>query len=302
MQDQNIEEKPSVILPIHTSCKNCVFAKYEETGQTQIDCRLGRLDKYRKTGTEILEAFDNEKYKNEFFIVNGRKCGALVTKSLDNPSHCMPVDDLEAKDYVEMFNKSNKIKLTFVIMFNNDSSLKHLSFTIHSLLNQTILPFKIFFVNNSKYIQDKDLHTILYKTIGNKLTWRLTSLQNKDSSDDDAFDNIISQINTSFYSRCDCGVKIPLDFTDKLNIALNENLERFSVLTPSKTVEVLTVQTGFHNNPMTSGNTPSEAIEYNDDETVLSRTKLNNIVEKAIYYAKQQNKEYLVRSVDSLWN
>ena len=291
------EEKPQVILPIHTPCKDCIFAKYEDehTRKTQIDCKLGRIEKFRQAGTEILEVFDENNM--EFFVINGRVCNAFRNTYSSRPTE-------QDKGWRELIEKDIELKLTFVVMFNDESSLKHLSFTIHSLVNQSIQPFKVFFVNNSKFIQDKDLHSILYQTLGNKLTWRLVSVSNKDQqiSDDAAFDNIVSQISTSFYSRIDCGAKIPLDFIFKLNNALNENLERFSVLTPSSTVEILTVQTGFHNSPMTSGNTPSEAVEYNDDETVQSRTKLNNIVEKAIYYANQQKKEYLVRSVDSLWN
>ena len=42
-----------------TSCKECLFAKYE--GITQVDCELGKIDMYRKHGTEVAEVYDEYK-------------------------------------------------------------------------------------------------------------------------------------------------------------------------------------------------------------------------------------------------
>lgn len=54
---------------IHTPCKSCVFAKYDNN--TQNGCELNYLDKYRTKNASILEAYDDEK---EFYIINGKKC------------------------------------------------------------------------------------------------------------------------------------------------------------------------------------------------------------------------------------
>jgi len=54
---------------IHTPCKNCAFAKYED--KTQTDCEMGLLQKARDNKTEILEAYDEDK---EFYVINGKKC------------------------------------------------------------------------------------------------------------------------------------------------------------------------------------------------------------------------------------
>ena len=59
----------SIIHAIHTPCKNCVFAKYEEN--TQTGCELDYIEKYKNLESEILEVYDNDK---EFYVINDKKC------------------------------------------------------------------------------------------------------------------------------------------------------------------------------------------------------------------------------------
>lgn len=57
---------------IHTPCKGCCFAEYED--KTQTGCLLNLLDEYKNLdGVDILEAYDDT---HEFYIVNGKKCAA----------------------------------------------------------------------------------------------------------------------------------------------------------------------------------------------------------------------------------
>ena len=49
---------------VTTSCCDCVFAEY--VGDTQTDCSMGRLEKFRKNGTTVLEAHNEDK---EFYVV-----------------------------------------------------------------------------------------------------------------------------------------------------------------------------------------------------------------------------------------
>lgn len=58
-----------IIHPLHTSCKNCVFSKYEN--DTQTGCLTGMLEKYKERDIEILEVYDTDK---EFFVINDRAC------------------------------------------------------------------------------------------------------------------------------------------------------------------------------------------------------------------------------------
>ena len=59
-----------MINPLHTSCRDCAFAKYH--GSRQMSCDLGRIKAYREAGAEVIEAFDDK--GKEFFVINDRAC------------------------------------------------------------------------------------------------------------------------------------------------------------------------------------------------------------------------------------
>ena len=54
---------------IHTSCKKCVFAIYDNI--TQTGCHLDYIAKYREKNISILEAYDEQK---EFYVIGDKKC------------------------------------------------------------------------------------------------------------------------------------------------------------------------------------------------------------------------------------
>ena len=63
--EQQADSTP-VILPIHTSCKDCIFADYDHENETQIGCEFNnRTEAYAKLDC-LVEAEDEEK---EFFVV-----------------------------------------------------------------------------------------------------------------------------------------------------------------------------------------------------------------------------------------
>jgi hypothetical protein len=57
---------------VKTSCKDCVFAKYE--GDTQIDCLAGRIQAF---GDDVVEVYDLEK---EFYVIS-RACNMFRPES-----------------------------------------------------------------------------------------------------------------------------------------------------------------------------------------------------------------------------
>src|ERR1700732_684839 len=60
------------ISPIHTACRDCVFATRRQ--RTQVGCELDRLRKFAQEGAAILEAYDDS--GGDFFVVSGRVCTA----------------------------------------------------------------------------------------------------------------------------------------------------------------------------------------------------------------------------------
>ena len=45
-----------MINQVHTSCRDCAFAEY--TKGTQVGCEFNRIESYKNSGAEVLEAYD----------------------------------------------------------------------------------------------------------------------------------------------------------------------------------------------------------------------------------------------------
>ena len=104
---------------INTSCKDCVFATWEE--DTQVGCDLGKIKLYKERKTPIIEAFDDE--DKEFFVVKAwcstyreesftvlkhwvkkiRHKGKIVVTSVDTHQVCKSFLDKEID--IDQFNK-----------------------------------------------------------------------------------------------------------------------------------------------------------------------------------------------------
>ena len=64
------------ISKIHTPCKDCVFALYNDI--TQVGCKTKTLDIFKQRGVTILEVYDEEKEFYVIIIIEERK-GFIVT-------------------------------------------------------------------------------------------------------------------------------------------------------------------------------------------------------------------------------
>lgn len=96
-----------MINAIHTPCKNCSFAIYED--KTQTNCALEYLAVYNRNNQEVLEVYDDEK---EFFVINNKKCpGYRESKWFDSLSE--NTDTLE--DKIAVYHKYNYIDYLLVI-------------------------------------------------------------------------------------------------------------------------------------------------------------------------------------------
>lgn len=130
----------TTINSVHTSCKNCVFAKYD--GITQIDCELKFIDIYKNHDIEIIEAYDNDK---EFYIINTKKCiGYREQKWFDS----LGMQNSNLQDKINKFNETNILNYLAIIdleLFNNIEDFRLICENISQL---PIKPQKIIFVRH----------------------------------------------------------------------------------------------------------------------------------------------------------
>lgn len=171
------------ISSVHTSCKNCVFAKYENI--TQTSCELNYIEKFQKNNIQILEAYDNEK---EFYIVNNKKCIGYREDKWFN-QYGDEAKSLESK--IKLYHEHNKLNYLAIINLIN-LTYKDLDDILNQLAECEIQPQKIIFIRFRDTNQQFKLDLIRDLLNKYQLTcdWRIqTMIDNTEH-----IDNIISNI------------------------------------------------------------------------------------------------------------
>ena len=170
---------------IHTPCKNCVFAKYDHN--TQVECELNYLDKYKNKNTPILEAYDNEK---EFYIINGKKCmGYRENKWFKQ----FNLENADIQSKIEKYHATNRLDYLLVI------DLKFLDITkLDSILQQisqtSIQPKKVIII---RYLDNEKSFTYsviekLFQKYNTSYVWRIQTILDTSLTTEQIIHNIIS--------------------------------------------------------------------------------------------------------------
>ena len=209
---------------IHTPCKNCVFAKYEN--QTQIGCALNYIDKYKNKNVTILEAYDNEK---EFYIINGKKCmGYRENKWFKQFD--MEHSDIGSK--VDKYHATNHLDYLIVI------DLKKINITeLDSILQQiseaSIQPKKVIiirYIDNEKSFEYSILET-LFNKYNVSYIWRIQTILDSSLEYNQIVHNIIS-LNAKYrfvitVSDYNSDIVNMIHTTNKI---VHEDLDQFEIL------------------------------------------------------------------------
>jgi len=282
-----VADEPQELQKIHTSCKDCIFAKYEE--KTQMGCKLGRVEAFTTLGN-TLEAEDDER---QFFLINGRYCNAYQPETGDFAKAFKP------EDWATTMRKMLQLRLSVLVVMEDGTDPQILEPTIEALLSQTLVPHQVVFINNQTAVKPAELHSRLFKQLGNTMTWRINQIfertkEQKFVSPERAIDLAIPSVVGSYYTVIRPGTKLPQTFVKDLDVALNDKMERFSLLLPTPAGNGLTVQTDMHKHPQINGNVPS--VYELDGKNVL----LNTVVEKLQHYAKLEDRQYMIRSVTDI--
>lgn len=175
----------SKINTIHTSCKDCTFAIYDN--KTQKDCALKYLDSYKDKNIEILEAYDNDK---EFYIINGKKCiGYRENKWFKQFG-------LENADLISKVNKYNETNyLDYCLVVNLKlMSLNELDQILKQISSCAIQPRKVIFIryaDNELKFPYSDVEKLL-KQHRVSYTWRIQTILDMSLSYDQILHNVIT--------------------------------------------------------------------------------------------------------------
>lgn len=168
---------------IHTPCKSCVFAIYDN--QTQTGCSLSYLEGYKEEGL-LLEAYDEDK---EFYIINSKKCiGYRENKWFDQ----FNMSNSTVEEKILKFYETNKLHYLLFI------DLKNITYDqLDDICNQVSLsvsqPKKIIFIRHNNEILDFTYEKIekLIKKYNINYTWRIQTMLDDSLSSIEILHNIV---------------------------------------------------------------------------------------------------------------
>jgi len=210
---------------IHTPCKNCVFAKYDNN--TQNGCAINYLDKYKNKNISVLEAYDDEK---EFYIINGKKCiGYRENKwfkqfNLENA-------DLESK--IKIYKEKNHIDYICVIDLKK-LKVDNLDSVLYQISQCKIQPKKVIIIrhlNNEKIFTYKTLEDLFNKYRVSYI-WRIQTILDSSLTDEQIIKNLVSSNSKYRFIMLISDISNDINHMAMItNKIVHEDLDQFEVLT-----------------------------------------------------------------------
>jgi len=212
----------STINSVHTACKNCVFAKYEEI--TQTDCHLNYINIFKNNNIEILEAYDET---HEFNIINNKKCiGYRENKWFDQ----FGLTNAELIDKINKYNELNYLHYVVIINLQN-YSIQELEASLDEINTLQYKPQKLILV---RYVDDRlefgydKLKSLLEKY--NNIQWRIQTILEKTFS----YEMVLHTIVTTNKYRFIISVTSPCEQLSNIinyaNQIVHNDLKTFNII------------------------------------------------------------------------
>ena len=222
----NISTKEGESFEITTACVDCVFAKF--VGNTQSDCELGRIEKFKQNGTKVEEAYNDEK---EFFIVKGFCNGHRNDFWKETGTYHRPF----YKNPTERVRQENLIRCGFNVLMTKGHSIEDLKKTIDSIVNQEeINPYYII-VSCSADVERYEIVNYLQNLLQPKeIKFFFVSIADGEATADRCLDVSFARAKNGYYAIFSSGDIVPSNFLFKINHALNEEMLRIVALGPEE--------------------------------------------------------------------
>ena len=253
---------------VKTLCRDCCFAVYEE--QTQTDCKLNKIEKFRERGCLVTPAYD--KTGKEFFIIEDRFCvfwrGLDWVESADSK---IPKDRRSDEDLATRVRHDVRAKFLSIIYLDKDSDLAGAKKTVNSIKSGILTPTKIVICNNHSNIDVKD---VIKLARGSGCRWGIEKIAEKGASKQRCVDIAMKKIKSmenTYYSFFSAGYQVPKNFHSDIDNAINDELMSFLALYPEYKSDVGEVADGFvgqiHIHKQIGGNFEKPFLEKIKDTT-----------------------------------
>lgn len=233
--------------PVITSCAACIFKEMD--GNTQTDCKLGRIDKLEKNGATIVGQDDgNLKY----LLVCGRLCNLCRNSDWGKK--------VKRKDWIKTALKEVQPKIDFIINAEDEKTANDIIVTFTTIYLQKPKANSVFIrLSENNQTPIVDLITGLEKELPN-LPWKIerTSL--------DKAARILSRefhhLSFNGYAIFEAGDCVPLNYTEKINGAINDQCQRFVAILPDGDCRGYLIQKLKNRPPLTMFDIENAADQY----------------------------------------
>lgn len=212
-----------------TLCKDCIFAVYNNENTQQVDCKLGRLEKYRELGC-LVDAKEKETGRMSY-VIDNRVCMACRNhKWLEMKEYADAPED----EWESLVKKEMAIQYQAIVFY--DSTEEDLKKTVLSLANQSIKPKKIIIVSRAGIGETAKFVEWLAPSLDDEnqpIEWKVQNILNPTFSNEECIDLIQSVGPRQYYSVFNSGLEIPPDIFSQVNELITEEMLQFAMISPN---------------------------------------------------------------------
>lgn len=207
------------ISALSTTCKNCLFAKYD--GNTQVSCELNRIEKIKSHPVyELVEATDNIK---NFYVLNYHLC---LYQRVSGWVH----DKNSMEEMIDAVKEEIKMKWGAILILRDeqDNDMSRVEQRLNELFNQEQPPSWIGIVNQNP---DMDVYWIINYLNNKDVIWQIQS--SEEDTDREAIDILLDKMKKKrfvFYTVVESDKDINEDFYTKIHRNVLDELLQYSVI------------------------------------------------------------------------
>lgn len=206
------------ISAVSTTCKDCLFAKYE--GKTQVGCELGRVEKVEQHPIyDLVEAYDDDK---EFYILNYHLC---LYQRINGWVH----DNKSTEEMIEEVRKEINLNWGAILVLKDEpiNDMSRVQKRLEEILDQPNPPKWIGIVNQNI---DLDVYWIIDYLSEKGVRWSVESGEENTRHYIDILFEKFKKDRFVFYAVFESNKDIPSDLYDKMYHNVIDNMVQYSVI------------------------------------------------------------------------
>ncbi|MBF83560.1 MAG: hypothetical protein CL489_03690 [Acidobacteria bacterium] len=231
---EDITKEIEELYGIKTSCKECVFAMY--VGKTQMDCSLGRLDKFREGCVPVIESYDED--DKEFFVIE-RFCNTYRPEDWKPRDKKMTKEDSVLKEAQPTFD--------FIIIHDSSKDIGSLEKTLSDIKQQAPLPKRVVVVEKGG--KDKmGIIGVLERHLSDlPVSYRyVVYMDDEYEGSLDFIDESFKQVDSMYYCVLDSSKDVIANIIKRVDTIINQDMRPLSVIKPDEGYHGLVVQSILH--------------------------------------------------------